>query len=36
MAKTLTKAAMAAMLAPKHGITKKQAAEIMDRIVEFL
>ena len=36
MAKTLTKSVIAATLAEKHGITKKQAAEIMESIVEFL
>ena len=35
MAKALTKSAIAATLAQKHGITKKQAAEIMDSIVEL-
>jgi DNA-binding protein HU-beta len=35
MAKALTKSAIAASLAAKHGITKKQAAEILDSIVEL-
>lgn len=35
MAKALSKSAIAATLAEKHGITKKQAVEIMDSIVEL-
>lgn len=35
MAKALTKSAIAGTLAEKHGITKKQAAEILDSIVEL-
>jgi DNA-binding protein HU-beta len=35
MAKTLTKSAITATLAEKHGITKKQASEILVSIVEL-
>ena len=35
MAKALTKSQTAAAIAEKNGITKKQAVEIMDSIVEL-
>ena len=35
MAKPLTKSAIAATLAEKHAISKKQAVEILDSIVEL-
>lgn len=35
MAKALTKSAILATLAEKHGIAKKQAGEILDSIVEM-
>jgi DNA-binding protein HU-beta len=35
MAKTLTKSQIAATLAEQHGITKKQASEILVSIVEL-
>jgi DNA-binding protein HU-beta len=35
MAKTLTKSQIAATLAEKHGITKKQASEILVSIVDL-
>ena len=35
MAKTLSKSQIAATIADKHGITKKQATEVMASIVEL-
>ena len=35
MAKTLTKSQIAATLAEKHALTKKQVVEILDSIVEL-